>query len=176
MRNSPYEHDEEVPSAELVAAWLALDCLAPERVPLWAAHWLAQGQDGVALRDLAGMSGNDPYEVRDVLPEALREAGVEVPDPRDMDAVRRDRRRPWVAKAYRDIARLCLDGRASPRWVVDKVSEIVADNNYDGEVTDPPIGRLFGMNDEWGAGWGRTDAELEELVRVACREQAAASG
>jgi hypothetical protein len=91
-------------------------------------------------------------------------------------AVRRDHKRAWIATVYRDIARLCLDGRAHPRWVVDKVNEIVIDNNYDDDVTDPPIGRLFGMDDEWGAGWGRTDAELEATVRAACREQIANSG
>jgi hypothetical protein len=77
---------------------------------------------------------------------------------------------------YRDIARLCLDGLASPRWVVDKVSEIVADNNYDDDVTGPPIVRLFGVADEWGASWGRTDTDLDQLVRAACREQAATAG
>lgn len=174
VRNSPYEHEEEVPPPQLVAAWLALGSLAPERVPLWAAHWLAEGKDGAALRELAGMSGNDPYEVRDALPAALREAGVAVADPSDVEAVHRDRRRAWIAIVYRDIARLCLGGRAGPRWVVDKVSEIVADNDYGDDVTDPPVGRLFGLVDEWGAGWGRSDGELEEAVLSACREQMAA--
>lgn len=176
MRNSPYEDDEGVPSPQLVAAWLVLGCLAPERVPVWAAHWLANGQDGTALRDLAGMSGKDPHEVRDVLPAALREAGVEVADPVDVEQVRGDRKRAWVSMVYRDIARLCLESRASPRWVVDKVTEIVADNNYGDVVTEPPLGRLFGMDDEWGAGWGRTDVALENDVRAACREQMADGG
>jgi hypothetical protein len=137
---------------------------------------LGEGKDGTALRDLAGMSGDDPHEVRDVLPAALREAGVALPDARDVEAVRQDRKRAWAAMVYRDIARRCLEGRASPRWVVAKVGEIGAANDYDGLVIDLPVGRLFGMADEWGAGWGRTDAELDETVRAACREQVQASG
>lgn len=177
VRYSPYERGHEVPTPELVAAWLALGCLAPERVPVWAAFWLADGKDGEALRELAGTSGRDPREVRDVLPAALREAGVDVPSPDDLDNVSRHRIRAWAAVVYRDLARLCLNGRASPRWVVRKVMEIVGDNGYDDAVTASPVGGLFALDDEWGAGWGRTAAELEEVVRAACREElTAASG
>lgn len=173
MRNSPYEHDDQVPSPELVAAWDALNCLAPERVPLWAAHWLAQGKDGASLRSLAGMSGNDPHEVREVLAEALREAGVDGPAPDDLEAVKRGWERSRVALVYRDVARLCLEGLAAARWVVDKVNEIVEDENYDDWVMGQPLGRLFGMDDAWGAPWSASDPELDEVVRTACREQIA---
>jgi hypothetical protein len=54
-----------------------LDTLPTERVPLWAAHWIADGRDGEALRRLAGLSGNDPHDVRDLLGNALRECGVD---------------------------------------------------------------------------------------------------
>ena len=38
--------DGATQSPELVAAWLALDDLRVERVPMWAADWLVQGYDG----------------------------------------------------------------------------------------------------------------------------------
>jgi hypothetical protein len=34
-----------------------------------------------------------------------------------------------------------------------------------------PLGRLFVLDDEWGAGWGRTDDQLRAVVRQACAEQ-----
>lgn len=170
VRDDP---DDEVPPPSLVAAWLALGCLAPERVPFWAARWLADGLDGPALRALAGVSGKDAREVRDLLAAALQEAGVYVPDPQDLEAVRLARRRSWVRVTYNDIARLCTDGRAGPRWAVDKVYEIVNNNNFDDDVTSPPLARVFGLYDEWGAYWARPDAELEEGVRSACHEQLA---
>ena len=76
------EIDEGVTAAapRLVAAWLELDTLPTERVPLWAAHWLTAGHDGEALAELAGLHGDDPYEVRDLLPSALAECGVMTPD------------------------------------------------------------------------------------------------
>lgn len=176
MRNSPYEHDDQVPAPRLVAAWDALHCLAPERVPLWAAHWLAQGMDGPALRALAGLSGHDPHEVREVLSDALRDAGVLGPDPEAMKDVERGWARSSVTLVFRDVARLCLEGRAAPRWVVDKVNEIVEDEGYDDWVLDQPLGRLFGMDDAWGAPWSRPDPELDELVRTACSDQIASVG
>ena len=43
-----------------------------ERLPLWAAHWLAAGNDGETLRTLAGFSAaDDPRDISDILPDAL---------------------------------------------------------------------------------------------------------
>jgi hypothetical protein len=50
-----------------VAAWLILGTVPTERVPLWAAHWIVAGHDGPALAELAGLHGDDPHEVRDLL-------------------------------------------------------------------------------------------------------------
>jgi hypothetical protein len=50
-----------------------------ERVPLWAALWLAAGYDGDALRTLGGLSVKDgPRDIRDILPDAL--VGITIPD------------------------------------------------------------------------------------------------
>jgi hypothetical protein len=40
---------DEIPSPQLVAALLILDALPTERVPLWAAYWIAAGYDGQGL-------------------------------------------------------------------------------------------------------------------------------
>lgn len=51
------------------------------------------------------------------------------------------------------------------------VEEIVVRADYSPEVIDLPLGRLYGVDDEWGAGWGRAVEELRAAVRAACAEQ-----
>ena len=171
MYNSPYASGDLVPTPRLVSAWAVVGRLATERVPMWAAHWLVQGYDGPALRELAGLDGSDPIAGRELLPAAFGEAGVQGPSDADVEGVPRSERIAWLDVVYRDVARLCLDGRANERWVVDKVAEIVSDELYSEEATTPPLGELFGLDDEWGAGWGRTDQELTTEVQHACRRQ-----
>jgi hypothetical protein len=65
---------------------LILDTLPTERVPLWAAHWLAAGYDGEVLAALAGPHGDDPHAVRDLLVAALAECGITTPLPETADA------------------------------------------------------------------------------------------
>lgn len=59
----------EVPSPLQVASWERLGVLPTEKVPLWAAYWIAGGRDGEALIYLAGLPGDDPREVYDALPQ-----------------------------------------------------------------------------------------------------------
>ena len=163
---------ERVPTPGMVSAWSVIGRLAAERVPMWAAHWLVQGYDGPALRELAGLDGSDRTSVRELLPVALGEAGCEVtPDSDDADARIRSGRIARLNVVYHDVAQLCLDGLASERWVLDKVAEIVSDELYSDEAIAPPLGQLFGLDDEWGAGQGRTKEELAEEVRRACQLQ-----
>ena len=138
---------------------------------MWAAHWLVQGYDGPALRELAGLDGSDPIAVRELLPAALGDAGIPGALGADADDVSRVQRIAWLDIVYRDVAQLCLDGRASERWVVDKVAEIVSDELYSDDATGPPLGALYRLDDEWGTGWGHTDQELMEEVRRACQRQ-----
>ena len=70
----------EVPSPLLVASWEALGLVPTDRVPLWAAYWIVGGHDGEALVHLAGLHGDDPHEIHDALPDALRNCGVDMPD------------------------------------------------------------------------------------------------
>ena len=69
-----------MPSPQIVAAWTQLGLLPTEKVPLWAAHWLVAGYDGECLVSLAGLHGDDPHDVRDVLPGALLDCGVTIPN------------------------------------------------------------------------------------------------
>jgi hypothetical protein len=73
--------------------------------------------------------------------------------------------------AFTAIARMQADGRAGERWAVDKVIEIVAHNDYSSDVTDLPLGGVWGFDEEWDAGWGRTPEELAAQVRDLCDEQ-----
>jgi hypothetical protein len=164
------EDGEKIPVPGMVSARWVIGRLATERVPMWAAHWLVQGYDGPALRELAGLDGSDPNSVRELLPAALGEAGCEVPES-DIDDALRSRRVARLNVVYCDVAQLCLDGRASERWVLDKVAEIVSDELYSDEAIAPPLGQLFGLDDEWGTGRGRTNEALADEIRRACQRQ-----
>ena len=158
MSNPPVA---EVPPPSLVASWEWLGLLPTALVPLWAAHWLVVGYDGEALVYLAGLHGDDPRDVHDALPEALRDCGVKMPDS-DVLAAK---------VVFTHDARLYLDGRVGAEWLLDRVDRIAARSGYLTSVLDLPLGGLFGVDDEWGAGWGRSKEELLQVVREACEEQ-----
>jgi hypothetical protein len=128
----------------LVAAWLAFNVLPSERVPMWAAYWLASGTEGDGVARLAGLSGRDAHEVCDAVPAALADCGVRVP--------------PSVAAAamvaFTSIARLFAAGKASERWVASKVAEIVERAGHPTDLTDLPMSSLYLLDDEWAGGWG----------------------
>jgi hypothetical protein len=165
MHDWPTPESGEIPAPKLVAAWVRLGIDPTERIPLWAAYWLVQGYDGDALRTLAGLSGTDPDEVREVLPAALADCAAPIPD---SDAAA-------AQVAFVKLARMHAENRAAERWVLDKVCEIVAESGYANGVIALPLGKIFDMSDEWGAGWGRTERQLELEIQKACRTQLAAS-
>jgi len=172
MCNWPADADAGIPSPELVAAWLELDTLPTERIPLWAAHWIAAGHDGEALAELAGLHGDDPHDVRDLLRPALAECGVITPD---FAAAAANRQRAAAMVTFNAIAQLHLDGRASAYWVMQKVAEVTESVEFAPSVASLPMGQLFMLEDEWGAGWGRTDTQLRDVVSKACQDQLAQS-
>lgn len=166
MSDSSTPAPSEVPSPLLVASLERLRQLPTERVPLWAAYWIAGGHDGEALRYLAGLHGDDPVEVHDALPEALMDCGVEMPDS-DVAAA-------TVAFTY--AARLHLNGLAGPRWVARQIVQIVDGSRDSKSLADLPLGRLYRADCEWadwelGDRWGRSPAELTAAIRKACEEQ-----
>jgi hypothetical protein len=74
-------------------------------------------------------------------------------------------------EAFTNLAQLCIDGKAAERWIVDKVSEILARTSYPDSFIALPLGQIYGLDDEWGAGWGRTADELRTITRQACVDQ-----
>jgi hypothetical protein len=152
-----------VPSPALVAAWARLGMLRPERVPLWAAHWIVAGYDGEQVVYLAGLHGDDPHDVHDALPGALQDCGVAWPE---SDAAA-------ATVAFAHFARMHLDGQAGPLWVAQKVEEAIVNSGCSDGVMALPLGQVYGITDAWGAGWGGTDEQLAADVRAACEEQLA---
>jgi hypothetical protein len=166
MHGWPPVTSGEIPSPRLVAAWAKLDVVPAERIPLWAAHWLVHGHDGDALRALAGLStADDPRDIRDVLPDALANCGTAIPDSDSAAA----------QLAFTHLARMHADRQATERWILDEVSTIIARSGYADSVLSLPLGQLFGLDDGWGAGWGRTEQELSAQIREACTAQLTSS-
>lgn len=163
MHDRPVVASSEIPSPTLVAAWVVLGLVPTERVPLWAAHWLAGGYDGEALRMLAGFSGIDPSEVHEALPDALADCGTSIPDSDSAAA----------QIAFTHLARIHAEGKAGERWIADKVDEIVERSGYAASVISLPLGQLYGLADEWKGGWGRTEQQLTAEVQDACAAQLA---
>lgn len=126
--------------------------------------------DGQGLRELAGLHGDDPHDVRDVLPRALSDAGVSLPEPVS-DAEQLAFREGSIEVIYRWIAETFIAGRAGPRWVVDKVCEVVVNNSYDDVSMAGPMGVLWQIDDEWDMGWGRGNDELVREISSACMAQ-----
>ena len=152
---------EPIPSPAVVAAWVALGTVTPERVPLWAAHWLAQGLDGPELVALAGLNEKDVREIHDVLPAALSDAGVD-PVPELVAAAR---------VSFDHVARMHLDGLCGWRWVISTVTDTFDQNDRADEMDAEPLGALFGVEEELVGGWGRSVEEIEAAVREACERQ-----
>lgn len=165
MRVPHYGPNGKLPSPRLVAAWLKIDALASEWVPLWTAHWLADGLDGEALRMLAGMDGSDSREVRDILPAALNDGETSVPD--DLHTA--------VNTVYGDLAARYLAGEMDTERLIAQVEHLMATTSWDDATFEPPLGSLYGLQDEWEGNWGRPRAELTALTRQTCQQQVAHS-
>ena len=167
MHDWPATASGEIPSPRLIAAWVRLDMVPAERLPLWAAHWLAAGNDGETLRTLAGLSAvDDPRDIRDILPDALADCGITIPGSDSAAA----------QVAFTHLARMHAAGQATERWILDKVCEIALHTDYADSVLDLPLGEIVGLDDEWGTGFGRTEEQLTAEITKACAAQLAASG
>lgn len=128
---------------------------------MWAAYWLAHGLDGEGVVALACLDASDTRAIRDAIPEALRDAGV---DPfTEIAAAAR--------LTFAHIAQMHLGGKGSWRWVLTSVVGTFEQNNWATEFYDEPLGSLLGLEDEASGGWGRSDADITAVVREACDRQ-----
>jgi hypothetical protein len=156
-----------VPSPQIVAAWTQLGLVRTEMIPLWAAHWLVAGYDGEHLVYLAGLHGDDRWDVRDALPDALRECGAEIPSDEVAATV-----------VLVDLARTYLDGQAVPRspwsWysrrrIAETVEEVLSTSGHPASVLTTPLD--CPECDEDGLWAGHATAErLKARLLEACEE------
>ena len=72
---------------------------------------------------------------------------------------------------FTKLARMHVNGLAGAKWIGQKVEEVLIRAGYPESVIALPLGRLYYIADEWGAGWGRTDEVLAGVVREASEEQ-----
>lgn len=161
-----YRDEDEVLSPEAVAVLYYLGQAHPERMPWVAAHWLASGYGGEDLVRMAGLHGDDPREVGDVLPGALLDCGARLPDS-DIAA---------AGDVFTRVARRHLDGRAGAGQVVFVAGAVLAWLGYPEDVLSLPLGRLADIEDEWDEWdekWGRPQDTLAAIVRDACEQQLA---
>ena len=135
--------------------------VANEDAPMWAAHWLAAGYDGPALRTLAGLGRTEVREVQDVLPEALEDCGVALPAD-DVAA---------AEVLFTDLARSHLAGEIDWLGLATTVYDVYLSSRFDPGVLDLPLARVTYLDEEWGHGCGRPAEELAAEVRAACLEQ-----
>lgn len=55
-----------------------------------------------------------------------------------------------------------------------RLSHVIEEDDPE-EMLELTLGDLYGLHDEWGTGWGRTESQLIAAVRAACTEQVAFS-
>lgn len=144
---------------ELVAAEYALRSVDVERMPWYTADWLADGHDGPALRELAGLDGTDTRLIGELLPDALSEVGVRVPSAAQAADT-------WLAT----LAQRLIDGEVDERTVSEHVSAFVSWQLDVDEIWRSPFTDLHVIVDEWDQGWGRGNQELATIVRQLCRD------
>jgi hypothetical protein len=94
--------------------------LAPERLPMMAAHLLADGYDSPALREIAGMPTADVVVLREVFVEALRQLGVVVDGLREAQLLQFRR---WVGQTLDEtMPRAELVMRVCGLWEFDELA------------------------------------------------------
>jgi hypothetical protein len=132
------------------AQWAGI--LFPD-LPYVAAELLAAGADSPALRGLAGadLEPADPRDFRDAFLSLLDEQAIPEPPV--------ERR---VQLAAQLLAVVVASRRIGLKEGVRRLSRLVVATRY---PSNPDLMALYGLSDEWGAGWGSPTAALEEEAR-----------
>lgn len=147
-----------VEEAQLGGVLEVVDCavwagvLFPEHLPSIATHLLAEGADTPALRSLAGLDLEpfDPRDARDVFLDVLAETAT--PERSRIERVEA----AAYAVALATSSGLMSIGDALRRYYRLAVSTEYPDHDE--------VMRLYGLDDEWAGGWGRSQSEIEDEV------------
>lgn len=119
------------------------DSVRDSDLPMLAAHWLADGYDSDALRDLAGLTARDGAEARVLLPEVLSSLGhpaVVIENHYD--------EAPWRGYWGRIAwAQQVMDGLMSPYAAAQVVLEVAGD--VDGLWAPAGGDKLMALLAEW---------------------------
>lgn len=130
------------------------------RLPDLAAQYVAFGINSDALIDLAGLDvgqPTDPFDARDLYTQFL--VDVSLPTNRDADT------EVCLASAF--LARQSLLRLEQPRQLCQRFYTLAV--ALDHEWPFEEIGELYGLDDEWLGGWGRTPEQLEAATDAACK-------
>lgn len=134
--------------------------LFAENLPEIATDLMADGADSPAMRVLAGLdlSPVDPRDARDQFMKVLNDFGLASPPPADhAEAIA-----ALLSSAY-------LDGRISLHRLLRLSSLAAVELDYPDQTE---IMLFYGISDEWGSGWGRSDDELKEVITTAASKLA----
>jgi hypothetical protein len=148
----------------MVGAQAELDALnsVSEDLPALATDALVEGLDTPTLRILAGEPSTSfaAFDNRDLFRKVLQELGRE-PFSRE-DAL-------WELTRFRCWQ--ILQGLVTPIDGAGRIERLVSEKPYH-RIVD----WFVGFCDEWGAGWGRTNAEIEAEILTVARRVVAADG
>ena len=135
---------------ETLKAGLAHGVLAPDALPEVATTWMTRNVPGNALVHLAGLDVGhipDPNDARDLIGEVFDELGHGAPPTQSAEL------------AANLLAELVLSQVITPRECAARFYLLAISVDY--EHSYPEAMKLFGVDDEWLGGWGRTVDQLE---------------
>lgn len=153
-RHTPFERSAEQVISEL---WLVADLvwagiLLPEVLPTIATDFLVRGADTPALRNLAGFD-LQPFDPRDAV-DLFAEVLVETHMPTLAADLRLERGAHVLAAAW-------SEGHICTAAMLKRFYRLAVAMEY---PEHDEVMRLYSLDDEWKAGWGRPNAQIEEEV------------
>lgn len=133
-------------------------------LPKLATHYLLLGVPSTSLADLAGLDVGqdvDPHDARDLLEDVLVELGQPIANDNN------------VTLAAMLLAKLGNNSFVAPQQTSQRFYRLAVEIEYEWPL--PQIGDLYGLDDEWEGGWGRTPAQLSDATAALCSELLAES-
>ena len=133
-------------------------------LPKLATRYLVLGVPSTSLAELAGLDVGqevNPHDAQDLLEDVL----VELGQPSTNDNT--------VTLAAMLLAKLGNNAFVAPQQTSQRFYRLAVEIDYEWPV--PQIGELYGLDDEWEGGWGRTPSQLSDATAALCTELLAES-